>query len=264
MVGEVEPLKALQDASARTEIITRILNEYPSSEIAPDAILYRIRKEPKRPEEFDEYDSPPIGIAGSGMPDSADFPVLYCSQDLQVCIHELRATAEDDLFVATLVPTKKLKVLDVAELLWEEDATEFDSLDLAVHMLFLAGSHSYEISRAIALAAHAAGFDGLIYSSYFSMLRTGAMPLETTFGISHRRVRGFVEREKSKIIRNLALFGRPVEEQKLQVKCINRLILSRVSYGVHFGPVGCQPWMYGKDGYPSDESSSASNVQEKI
>jgi hypothetical protein len=157
-------------------------------------------------------------------------------------------------------------VLDVAELLWEEQATEFDNLDMAVHMLFLAGSHSYEISRALSLAAHAAGFDGIIYPSYFSMLRTGAMPFETILGISHRRVPQLVDREKSKIIRNLALFGRPIEDNKLQVRCINRLILSRVIYGVHFGPVGYQPWMYGKDGYldepvgPVPEASAVDEI----
>ena len=256
MVGEVEPLKALQEPSTRTEIIARILNEYPATEIISDQLLYRLRRNPRRPEEFNEYDSPPIDLTGSGRLNSRGFPVLYCSQDLQVCIHECRVTAEDELFVATLAPTRKLNVLDLAELLWEENATEFDSLDMAVHMLFLAGSHSYDISRAISLAAHDAGFDGLIYPSYFSMLRTGAMPFETMMSISHRRVRGLVEREKSKTIRNLAIFGRPIEQNKLHVECINRLILSRVAYGVHFGPVGCKPWTLGNDGYPGEAASS--------
>jgi hypothetical protein len=256
MVGEVEPLKALQEPSKRAQIIARILNEYPRTEITSDQLLYRLRRNPQRPDKFDEYDSPPIDLTGSGRLDSKGFPVLYCSQDLQVCIHECRVTAEDELFVASLAPTRTLKVLDLAELLWEENATEFDSLDMAVHMLFLAGSHSYDISRAISLSARGAGFDGLIYPSYFSMLRTGAMPFETMMGISHRRVRRLVEREKSKTIRNLAIFGRPIEENRLHVECINRLILSRVVYGVHFGPVGCKPWMYGNDGYPDEAASS--------
>jgi RES domain len=243
MFGEVEPLKALQDPATRDEVINRILSEYPQSEISPDQIVYRVRRSPKKPEDFNEYDSPPTAMTGSGRLDSIGFPVMYCSQDLQVCIHECRVTAEDDLFVATLAPTKNLKVLDLAELLEErQDVTEFDSLDMAVHMLFLAGGHSYEIARAIARSAKASGFDGLIYPSYFSMLRTGAMPFETVFGISHRRVSHFKEREKSKIIRNLALFGRPIEEGSIRVKCIDRLILSRVKYKVHFGPVGCKPF----------------------
>jgi hypothetical protein len=113
---------------------------------------------------------------------------------------------------------------------------------MAVHMLFLAGKHSYGITREIALGSHAAGYDGLIYPSYFSLLRTGAMPFETMFGISHRRVPQLADREKSKIIGNLALFGRPIEQGRVRVLCINRLILNRVVYGIHFGPVGCKPF----------------------
>jgi hypothetical protein len=212
--------------------------------------LYRVRRNPLRPNQLEEYDSPPMDLVGSGRLDSNGFPVLYCSQDLQVCIHECRVTAEDELFVASLTPAKALKMLYLAVLLYEEAATEFDSLDMAVHMLFLASSHSYEISRAIALAAHKVGFDGVIYPSYFSMLRTGAMPFETVLGISHRKIPILVDREKSKIIRNLAIFGRPVEEGRLQVKCVDRLILNQVSYVVNFGPVG--PWMHGSDGYPGE------------
>jgi len=38
-------------------------------------------------------------------------------------------------------------------------------------------------------------------------------------------------------IRNLALFGRPVENGVVSVECINRLILTQVGYRGHFGPV---------------------------
>ena len=76
---------------------------------------------------------------------------------------------------------------------------------MAVHMLFLAGKHAYKITREIAIAAHAAGFDGLIYPSYFSLLRLGVMPFETVYGISHRRIPQYQEYEQAKAIPNLAL-----------------------------------------------------------
>ena len=41
------------------------------------------------------------------------------------------------MYVATLAATKGLKLLNLTELLEEENVLEFDSLDLAVHMLFL-------------------------------------------------------------------------------------------------------------------------------
>ncbi len=103
-------------------------------------------------------------------------------------------------------------------------------------MLFLAGKHSYDIAREIAKAAHAAGYDGIVYPSYFSLLRTGGMPFETAFGLSRRHLPTLMDAEKAKIIGNVALFGRPIEEGKVSARCINKLILSRVEYAFHFGP----------------------------
>lgn len=237
MFGEVEPLKELQDPATRGSIINRILAEYPAIALKTEQTFYRVRKAPENPADFDEYDSPPVFLAGSGRLDSKDFSVMYASPDLQICVHECRFGAEDDLFVATLEPTKDLELLDLTELL-QEDVTEFDSLDMAIHMLFLAGEHSYIFSREIALAAHEAGYHGLVYPSYFSLLRTGKMPFETTLGISNRRFSQIADREKANSIPNLALFGRPIEQGHVGVRCINKLIINRVEYGIHFGPVG--------------------------
>lgn len=237
MVGEVEPLKALQDERTRPELVSRILREYPVRKIGTGTILYRIRKDPKKPAEAHEYDSPPAEMAGAGRLDSPGLPMLYASPDLQVCVHECRVTAEDELFVATLDPTRELRLLDLSALL-REDVTEFESLDMAVHMIFLAGAHSYEISRKIAVAARESGFDGLIYSSYFSLLRNGVMPFQTVYGISHRRIPQYQPYEEASAVPNIALFGRPIQDGSVVVKCINRLVLSRVSYEFRFGPVG--------------------------
>jgi hypothetical protein len=77
-------------------------------------------------------------------------PVLYASSDLEVCIHECRFAADDELFVASLEPVRPLRLLDLAVVLPEgEGVTEFESLDMAIHMLFMTGEHSYDISSAI-------------------------------------------------------------------------------------------------------------------
>ncbi|HEY8707847.1 MAG TPA: RES domain-containing protein, partial [Burkholderiaceae bacterium] len=154
-----------------------------------------------------------------------------------VCVHECRVSAEDELFVATLKATKELRLLNLSALLKEDIAvTEFESLDMAVYMLFLAGKHSYGIAQAIAAAAEADGFDGLVYPSYFSMLRTGAVPFETAYGISSRRMTSRHDYEQSKAVPNLAIFGRPVKDGRVKVTCIDRLVLQRVKYDFHFGP----------------------------
>ncbi len=237
MVGEVEPLKDLQDELKRPQIISRVMTEYPEKTLAMGEKFYRLRVCPRRPADPLEYDSPPSALAGNGRLDSPGFPVMYGSQDMDVCIHECRASTDDDIYVATLEPKRNLRLLDLTHLL-EEDASEFESLDMAIHMLFLSRSHSYGISRAIASAANGAGFDGIIYPSFFSLIRTGGHPFETTYGLSLRR--HHPERKKyaeAYTIQNFALFGRPLENDLVSVKCINRLVLTQVGYKGHFGPV---------------------------
>lgn len=239
MVGEVEPLKALQHPVTRPQIIDRVLMEYPERTLAKSSKFYRLRVSPQRPADPLEYDSPPVALAGNGRLDSSDFPVMYGSQDIDVCIHECRAAAEDDIYVATLKVQRDLRLLDLTQIL-EEEGTEFESLDIAIHMLFLARSNSYEISRAIALAARDAGFDGIIYPSFFSLIRTGGHPFETSYGLSLRRYHP--ERNKyveAFTIQNFALFGRPLESGLVSVECLNRLIITQVGYQGHFGPVTC-------------------------
>jgi hypothetical protein len=238
MLGEVEPLKALQDSGKRSTVIARIMTDYPSMDWSEKETFFRVRVNPKHPDGESEYDSPPASLLGQGRLDSPGIPVLYCSQDIEGCIHECRVTAEDDVYVATLTPTRPLKLLDLTVRLDEPlDVTEFESLDMAVHMLFFAASHSYEISRAIASAARDAGFDGLLYPSYFSQVRSGKMPFETTLGMSWRRLPGGSHYARWGMFPNIALIGRPVADGTVRLTCINRVVLSRVEYRLSFGPV---------------------------
>ena len=48
------------------------------------------------------------------------------------------------------------------------------------------------------------------------------------------------DHEKAKAVPNLAIFGRPIEEKKIEILCINKLILSRVAYDFHFGPASVE------------------------
>lgn len=58
-------------------------------------VSYSSRVGPRQPANPSEYDSPPTELVGKGQLDSVGFSVLYGSQDLDICIHECRATAED-------------------------------------------------------------------------------------------------------------------------------------------------------------------------
>lgn len=236
MLGSVSPLERLLAPKQRAAEIDRILELYPKIDLAPGERFFRVRKQAQRPSEPLEYDSPPDEHCGTGRLDSPGHPVLYGSQDLEVCVHESRFIAGDELYAATLMAQRSLRFLDLSAIL-QEKTTEFESLDLAVLMLFLAGRQAYDSTRAIALAVKEAGFDGLIYPSYFSVLRTGSVPFETVYGMSLRRMEGAAEYERSKIIGNIALFGTPVADGLVEVVGTNRLVIRRVSYELGFGPV---------------------------
>ena len=167
-----------------------------------------------------------------------NLPVLYGSPDLQTCLHECRVTVEDALFLATLRPVRELKLLNLVSFPDEPLSHPCEDLDHAMVMLFLAEPHAYPISRAIACAALDAGYDGLVYPSFFSMLRNGVQPFESYLGLSNRSISELRPMEAAKMIPNLAIFGRPIQEGMLTVTCINRVILRKATYSIHFGPAG--------------------------
>lgn len=187
MFGEIEPLKALRRRRTRQSVIGRIVAEYPVHELNSTDQFFRLRVNPRPQAQPEQYDSPPEPHSRRryGRLDAPGHPVMYGSQDLEVCVHECRATVDDLVFVATLSPARQLRLLDLSAVL-KEDVTEFESLDLSVAMLFLAGRHAYKISREIAAAARENGFDGLVYPSYFTLARTGGMPFPTVYGLSIR------------------------------------------------------------------------------
>lgn len=236
MVGEVEPLKGLQDSKERWKVIEKIFKEYPTRILSPGDLFYRLRIDPQDPNNKLEYDSPPNENVGQGRLDSVGYPALYASQDMEICIHECRATADDLIYAATLTPNRKLRVLDLSTHI-KENKTEFESLDMAIHMLFLAGEHSYSISRYLAKSSRKCGFDGIVYPSYFSLIRTGTIPFETMLGISIRRIPDFSTHVRIQTLSNFALFGRPIAAGVIDVVCINRVLINQVAYGISFGPV---------------------------
>lgn len=227
MIGDVEPLMALESKKHRKKIIDDIVLKYPVKYLTCEHTFYRLRKNPEFVDSNLQYDSPPKG--GSGRMDSERFPVLYGSQDIEVCVHECRVSIEDEVYVATLRPKRDLKLLDLTESILE-NVTEFKGLDIAIKMLFSAGNHSYITLREVAKGIKRVGFDGIIYPSYFSTLRVGNASQKFSSKFPS------YTRNEPHLIPNIALFGRPIKSNKVQVKSINRLILDKVEYSLKFGP----------------------------
>ena len=236
MLGYVEPLELLQRIESREEVLKKIVREYDSLRLTDRDKFYRLRKNPENSTRNTDYDSPP-DYSVEGRFNSIQQPVMYASPDIQICIHECRVTAEDESFIATLQPAENLNFLDLTPTLAEANVTEFESLDLTMFMLFMAGGCAYPILRSLAEEVRLSGFDGIAYPSYFSMLRNGVKPFETTYGIWNRRIQHFKKFEESKISKNYAIFGRPIEEGKIKVVCKNKVVLSAAYYSIHFGPV---------------------------
>lgn len=212
-LGYIEQLEKLrsQNINQEIEVLDEIINKFPIKNINEQTYFYRLRKNPSSPYDHSEYDSPPIEFCGNGRLDSNDFDILYGSENIEICLHECKVTLIDELYLGKLVPTKNLKILDLSADIVEEGITEFESLSLSIHFLFRAGNHSYEICRKIAKYALSKGFDGLIYPSYFSKV-------------------------KSDLIPNIALFNYPLKEGKIKVENINRILIDKVNYEFTFGP----------------------------
>jgi hypothetical protein len=211
--GEIEPLEVLKDATTRSAAAADVVKRFPRCTLLANTTFYRLRKGIPWRQQSDagQYDSPPAGCSSSGRLESPGLPLLYGSQDLEICVHECRTTKSDECHLATLRILRPLELLDLCESIDNDGPTPFESLYLAIQFIFSAEEHSYEIARAIAKAAHNAGLDGIIYPSYFSSLRGSSIP-------------------------NIGLFGYPIADGKVDLVSANRLILETAEYTVRLGP----------------------------
>jgi RES domain len=215
-IGEIEPLKALRDPTTQSAAAIDLVRKFPRLALAGGSSFYRLRKDIRdgRHSDPSQYDAPPRDIGGDGRLDSPEFPVLYGSQDLKICVHECRVTKADECYLAVLVTCVDLELLDLCGDVENDGNTPFESLYLAVRFIFAAEKHSYDMTRTIAIAAKDAGLHGVMYPSYFGPLRADRIP-------------------------NIALFGHPVANGLVKVDCINRLTLATARYTVQLGP--CLP-----------------------
>ena len=239
-IGLNAPLISFQHDNARDSTLSRILKLYPPVTVARETNLYRVRRNPVKPSNPNEYDSPPNDPHKChGRLDSLDLVALYASSDLSVCLHECRVTSEDELYFATLVLNQDLKFLDLTHRIKElPETTEFESMNLAIDILFRTGKSLYPITQIIALAAQNANYDGLIYSPCFKSIHSN-IPLGQAVDSIPKPINPKLNPHEyiSCNAQNLAIFGHPIQDGKIEVKCINRICLNCVSYGVSFGPV---------------------------
>jgi hypothetical protein len=166
-VGEIEPLNELRDPKTRAAAAAELVGRFPERQLQLGTSFYRLRRNVEwgKNNNASQYDAPPKGFADEGRLDAPDFPVLYGSEDLEICVHECRVTKADECYLATLKTCRNLRLLDLCGDVEGDGSTPFESLYLAVQFLFAAEKHAYEMTRAIAAAAEKAGLAGIVYPS---------------------------------------------------------------------------------------------------
>jgi hypothetical protein len=179
--------------------------------------LFRIRVNPKRDESISTsaaFDPPPPTVQREpGRLDDRDHPVLYVSDDIELCLHECRVTISDEIVVAKLSPVRELRILDLcAEIKWS-GGTPYQDPNIFVSFIFRNRGNSLEYCRAISRAARDAGYDGIRYVSYYAQAKHHPKSL------------------------NLAIFGRPISMGLLRLASVNRVRISDMTYAFQFGPV---------------------------
>ncbi len=180
--------------------------------------LFRIRKNPKADESIvtpAAFDPPPPEVAREpGRWDDGTLPVLYASDDIELCLHECRIIVSDEIVVATLTATRQLKLLDLTGQIEGGGPTPFEDPNIFARFLSLKRDADWlGYARTVSRAAHAAGFDGIRYTSYYAQAKHDTSAL------------------------NVALFGRPISEGALSLQSINRLRVDDARYHYVYGPV---------------------------
>lgn len=195
----------------QTSDFQNICDYHNQLELDSKVTLFRVQRNIEFTPEDARFCSPPDEYRTTyGRFDSADLSVLYCSLDVETCLHESRVSLEDDIFVATLHPTRTLRLLDLTAPKTDFEISPFD--DPRIWLKSLIYDHeSYHVCQQLAAHIQSLGYDGFVVESYFQQATSA----------THA---------------NLCLFGRPVVAGLVSVEGINKVNLRNVSYEFGFGP----------------------------
>lgn len=206
-----KPVEEDGSQSWETSDYQKICDYHNERELDCNASIFRVQRNVESTPEDGRFCSPPEAFRTKfGRFDSADLPILYCSFDVETCLHESRVSLEDDIFVATMNPTRPLRLLDLTEPKTDFEVSPFD--DPRIWLRSLIYDHgSYHVCQELAAHIYSIGYDGFVVESYFQQAARARHA-------------------------NLCLFGRPVVSGLVGVKGVNKVNLHNVSYEYGFGP----------------------------
>jgi RES domain len=216
-----------QKATVATATLDRIVDQLSIKSIGSDHKIFRIRQNiPKNAiNSPGQFDTPPVvnSVARKlwmfcarrkrqyGRFDDASMPIFYGSPSILVCLHECRVTLTDDIFVATLAPTRELRFINLAADYLQTPNTPFEDLTYFFNGLVFS-SHTYDICRRVLKAINLKlRVDGVIYKSFFEPVHDGTAL-------------------------NYAIVGHPIADQRLRLISVNSVRLDQVKYDFCLGP----------------------------
>ena len=176
--------------------------------------LYRLRVNANDLLNPNSFDTPPKELKKTYTRfDTPDVDIFYTSPDLETCLHETRVTVADEITLATFKTSKELKLLNIADSFNEKDGiTEFEMISILMDKLCTTNEQEYEKCRLISKFIKDNEYDGFKFLSYYTNI-------------------------KDEELYNIALFGFPLQEDKVKIESLNRVKLERVDYSFSFGPV---------------------------
>lgn len=211
-VGITTWLDDLLDKNSITKkkAVLRLIDECDKTECRQGTIFYRLLSQV-----FGNsanpltYDAPHWRFQKEGRFGLDNISVLYLSSNIESAIHECRVTVEDDLHLASIIVKRPLQIVDLTNTL-NDRGDPWEDLSTSLWFICSSGKDAYPITRAIAREVFNQGYDGIFYWSYFNR----------------------VSQERGK---NLALFGSPIKEGKVEVISIDRLLLDKIQYSYSLG-----------------------------
>lgn len=208
----VAPRPLLQRLQANLQALLETGSIY---ELEKGTSFYRARVSPSKPLEHREYDSPPIDKVQANRIAGKGYRVLCGSFDMQTCLLEVRPDLDSlvhhKVFLASLRLKEALKVVDFT---LHTTAMGGTQMDLTLRPFFEANENSYHLTQLLSVFAKGRGYDGIIYPSALQCISGSRESL-----------------------RNLAIFGAPIAEGKVEVKSINRMLVRSVINEFELGPV---------------------------
>ena len=195
----------------KNKILDELFDKFTPKVLMKGSKIYRVRKNPDKPIDESEYDSPPHEHITEGRLNDNNMAIFYGSDNISTCVHEVKGTVYDDLFVATCNVRKELNIFSFLDSKNHLDIDDINNHISYISYLFRTDLN-YKMCQLLASRAKEKGYDGIEYYSYFSKAAGVRMS-------------------------NIALFGYPLKNGVLHLDSINKLRIKKTEYEFNFGPV---------------------------